>query len=117
MTRIGAFFVGLSLVTFSTPAAAQYAMATGNDVLSVCDSTDSYGPVACANWISGVAAGINAAQALGRSVVCFPPGSNVGQYRDIIVDALRRNPASRHLHAGPLALGYLARAFPCTTSR
>ena len=119
MTRTGAFLAGLSMLPFSATAAAQsqyaqYGMATGNDVLTVCENGRSLDTSICLAWIGGVAAGINATQMLGTGVVCFPAGSNVGQYRDIVVAGLRDEPGNRHLHAGSLALGYLARAFPCS---
>jgi hypothetical protein len=44
---------------------------------------------------------------------CLPSGVTGGQLRDVLVQYLEENPASRHKSVGPLVLRAFQEAFPC----
>jgi hypothetical protein len=113
-----------------------YSFQTGNTLLALCTSADAGAEGVCLGYIEGVTdAVINAANlsyfrstvktieptephsAPGSLVVpstaCIPAGVTSNQVRDIAVQYLQANPASRHALTFPLVEAALVQAFPC----
>ena len=117
MKRLIRYAVATCLVCAGSPSIGQSRLQTGNDILSVCDSPndpDRRDALVCLAWVSGVTQGIDAAHSITRTcLVRFPDRSTNAQYRDIIVEFLRKNANYRHAPAGPQAVAALSGAFPC----
>lgn len=91
----------------------------GNRLYGFCASD----PAAAANFIMGVADTAKWANA-GTTVIsgeyveikteiCLPPGVTSTQARDVVCDALRDNPGSRHEPASGLAWKAMRTVWPC----
>lgn len=108
------------VAVIASPLSAQsenWAMETGNHVLTTCQSREVIEQDLCLGWVIGVTQGIMATTHLsGEMAVCLPKGSNNRQYLDVILSYLDANPEKRHLLSGITAYLALSEAFPCKNS-
>ena len=121
-----------ALAFAALPSVAQVgANLTGNEIYEACNSADDLAKQGfCVGYIDGVVEGmrwgaavplIRAGTAKGEvdSLAsmflgfCIPEGATLGQYRDVMVGYLRRNPQDRHNSARLLMQLALSEAFRC----
>lgn len=107
------YAAALALAVGFTPA-AHAAPLSGNQLLDQCGGSGEEMVLPCLYWTIGVSGGIKFAEAASKvETVCFPEGSTVGQYHDVILAYLKANPTERHLPAEALAYAALRNAFKC----
>lgn len=94
------------LIIFTSPVKAFFD--TGNELLQLC--TESAGQGICLGTIIGY---FDAAEALGYKCPGNPTRLTKGQIRDVVLKALRENPADRHLPASYVALFAFQTAMGC----
>lgn len=93
------------------------ALQNGNGLLQACTSTPTL-ELACIEYVTGVADGALITQApSSRRTICIPPGVQLGQMKDVVVNDLRAHPEVRQNASGLLVLEALQRAFPCPASK
>lgn len=125
--------VALAGGTVSASAETVEPNMTGNAVYEICSAqNDMTKQGFCLGYIVGIVEGMKwgAAVPMMRAEIprnevngmvdmflgfCLPEGATWGQYRDVIVGYLQKNPAERHTSARLLAQLALAEAFPCET--
>lgn len=88
----------------------------GNEVLEDCRNLSSgLQSSQCTGYIQGVVDMEAALQLVGDGRhFCVPVGGNARQLRDIVVQYLEAEPATRHMNGALLVALALKRAFPCT---
>lgn len=84
---------------------------TGNTLLAMCETDKN----TCTAYIGGVTDFLELMQSRGdlSQKVCIPSASDLGQLADVVIKALRADPAKRHEGAAGLAAVALADTFPC----
>lgn len=123
----------LCLVAFATatPASAEDPSLTGNQLLEICGASDDLAQQGfCIGYTVGVVEGMKwgvggpmlragktteEANKMTEALLsfCVPEGATWGQYRDVVIGYLERNPQDRHGSARLLAQLALVEAFPC----
>jgi hypothetical protein len=112
MTRtvatLGAF---LSLAPCGAHADRPMGFMTGNELLSVCDSSSD----ACIAYVMGVVDMGVLAQLFGQTplAICVPHGVMAKQLNDIVMRSLREHPQNQQAGAASLILFALRQTWPC----
>ena len=104
--------IGLLLVALQAPTGHAYdSYMSGNMLLSICETNKAV----CTAYIGGVADFLDLIQTRGDlpHKVCVPTNSSLGQVADVVIKALRDQPATRHHGAAGLVSVAIADAFPC----
>ena len=99
-----------ALITIASTANAY----TGNDLLSRCESDDSFERNACLWYVVGAAQGgtIEAIWETGdKNRYCVPDNVTFGQLEAIAIKYLREHPEELHLNASSLVLNSMSTAF------
>jgi hypothetical protein len=94
----------------STPAWP--AFKTGNDILTHCTEQNLAETRRCWGYLEGVADAMVIHDVNGFTA-CFSVGVDSDQLKDIVLQYLRANPATRHYVAADIVARALAQAFPC----
>lgn len=103
-----------ALLFASTPAQArEVAVDDGNDMLTICNKSDSYSVGFCTGYIRALSTGVDIIMAEKDLKVCYGENVTIGQIRDVVVDYTRRNPAKRNESAIVLVAYASAEAWPC----
>lgn len=98
-------------------------LSTGNDYIRYCEAdVGSVAFLVCAYYTRGVVEGFTMRDEIGAEgegalrtsrLICLPPQSVAGQWKDITLRYLEENPEKRHWLARELMLVALLEAFPC----
>ena len=108
-----------AITLFSSMAVVERANAAtyfykGSEILSLCESSNTYEANDCLEWLMGVSDTLEAMNSWGSfKDVCVPGGVTAGQLRKVIIQGLNKEPQKLHLSASSLAIPVLANAFPC----
>lgn len=72
---------------------------TGNEFYARCNSTNNLHKSWCLGYITGISDGVAFLQ-MGKpdrwTPICIPIGVTIGQQKDVVLDYISRNPATRH---------------------
>ncbi|MCJ8157238.1 Rap1a/Tai family immunity protein [Sphingomonas sp. LaA6.9] len=107
---IGAVTIAMSIAISTSPAQAKWM--DGNELLAICDSSDSADKIQCMGYIQGVLDASDSS--LGSKEippVDTPDNVTAGQLKDIVIAYLKANPEKRHTQASDLVFTALVRAF------
>lgn len=109
------------IALLAAPAAAGaegIGVATGNELLATCSSEDRIRMSACIGYLQGFSHGVivESYEAHARKPFCMPEQVTLGQVRDVVIQGLQRNPATRHIESSVLLMLLLQQAFPCPAS-
>jgi hypothetical protein len=94
----------LALVA-STTASAQFY--SGNELLQRMDSSETHHKMLAMGYVAGVV------DMTRGEYHCAPASVTLGQVNDLIQNAIRRDPAQRHLNGAVLVVLPLIQAWPC----
>ncbi len=97
------------------PASADFSatgIETGNGLLAKCAGSYPL-PMVCSWYVAAIADVMANRNAINGYRACIPNGVVTSQLRDITVQYLRTNAATRHLLAAGLVAEALQQAFPC----
>jgi hypothetical protein len=99
-------------VLWSTTAelAGQGHISSGTYWLQRCSGNNGMGHIDCTAYLFAIA---EFNSTLPRRLFCPPPEATIGQLQAVVLKDLRDNPATLHKRMIVLALGSLAKAFPC----
>ncbi|MFD1789676.1 Rap1a/Tai family immunity protein [Sphingomonas floccifaciens] len=112
-------------ILFAPPATAQeirrYSPAsinlmTGNQLYEQCNSENQFFRISCRSYISGAVDALNQWRVfIDNPPFCLPPDTSItlDQLRDIAIDYIARNPATRNQPAPFLIGTAMSTAFPC----
>jgi hypothetical protein len=107
-----ASLLAASSTALPVPAQTVPAFMTGNDLLAKCEGAPQY-RFQCIGYITGVADSFEVLRALYGVGHCVPRQLVEQQLQDVVVNALRANPAQRHLAAAQLVTDAIANAWHC----
>lgn len=82
----------------------------GNKILEYCRGSGALNEAFCYGLIAGLSDGLTTSH---MSTICTPNSVTLQQVRDIIVQHVTINPATRHQASSVLAYIALSTAFPC----
>lgn len=82
----------------------------GNKILEYCRGAGTLNEAYCYGMMAGLSDGLTTSHA---STICTPNSVTLQQVRDIIVQHVTANPATRHQASSVLAYIALSTAFPC----
>src|SRR5438067_1375181 len=97
-----------------TPVLADFQ--SGNQLFSSCTATAQRSPTDltfCLGYIAAMGDAMGHGASIEGFRACPVVGVEIGQLKDIVINALQRNPAERHHSAEGLVASALAGAFPC----
>lgn len=118
VTRAFCYAAAVAALTFCTPSRAQTTpllLETGSNLLAVCTSDERVEQWVCLQYLNGFIQGVTMAEIIGKTeYYCLPKtGGSLGQYKDVVLQFLRANPARRHELAPFIVDAALRGAFPC----
>lgn len=97
------------LLTSSPVLARETAIDDGNDLLTACSTSEGY----CLGYIRGLSNGVDMILAQKGKRICYGQNVTLGQVRDVVVDYVRRHPATRNQNSMVLTAYALGAAWPC----
>ena len=108
------YLIALSIaVAPATVKAADTVTNDGNEILQICQETDSFSIGLCIGYIRGVAATSDLWLISAKVPACRPNNVTVKQFRDVVVSYIERHPETRNYSSTALVISAGKEAWKC----